>query len=132
MSGIVFDKKNLVSLIDHQIALLERFGLQEEAPFSIIYFSLKKNEQIECIKILNKILRKSDALVQVKNKFFILLPATDWNGAEKLLNGIHEFLSQENQDNIVVYPEDGKSAKKLLKSLSKIVEKNTGKKLLIS
>ena len=39
MSSITFTKKDLASLVDHHIALLERFGISDEAPFSIIYFS---------------------------------------------------------------------------------------------
>jgi hypothetical protein len=125
MSSAVFSQQNLVSLVDHHIALLERFGIRDEAPFSIIYFSLGDKKYVDSIDIFGKILRRTDALVQIGNYFVVMLPGTDWNGANELLSGIQEFLSQEPMDNTVTFPEDGDSAVKLLKRLDEIVEDNT-------
>ena len=124
MSSITFTKKDLVSLIDHHIALLERFGITDEAPFSIVYFSLKNGEEVDSIEIFQKILRQTDALFKVKNSFVVMLPGTDWNGATKLLSGIQDFLDQNAQDNIVAFPEDGKNAKILLKKLQNLIKDN--------
>ncbi len=125
MSSIVFSKKDLVSLVDHHIALLERFGITDEAPFSIIYFSLEDKEEVDSIEIFQKILRQTDALFQVKNSFIVMLPGTDWNGATELLSGIQSFLDQKAQDNIVSFPEDGKNAKVLLRKLQDLIEDNS-------
>jgi len=125
MSSITFAKKDLNSLIDHHIALLERFGLSEEAPFTIIYFSLKDRKEIDSIEIFQKILRQTDALFQVKNAFIVMLPGTDWNGATELLSGIQDFLDQSAQDNIVSFPDDGKSARILLRKLQDLIEDNS-------
>ena len=124
MSSITFAKKDLVSLVDHHIALLERFGITDEAPFSIVYFSLENKKEVDSIEIFQKILRQTDALFQVKNSFIVMLPGTDWNGATELLSGIQDFLDQSPQDNIVTFPEDGKNAKILLRKLQDLIENN--------
>ena len=124
MSSITFAKKDLVSLVDHLIALLERFGITDEAPFSIVYFSLENKKEVDSIEIFQKILRQTDALFQVKNSFIVMLPGTDWNGATELLSGIQDFLDQSSQDNIVSFPEDGKNAKILLRKLQDLIEDN--------
>jgi len=124
MSSITFAKKDLISLVDHHIALLERFGITDEAPFSIVYFSLENREEVDSIEIFQKILRQTDALFQVQNSFIIMLPGTDWNGATELLSGIQDFLDQSAQDNIVTFPDDGKNAKILLRKLQDLIEDN--------
>lgn len=126
MSSITFEKKDLISLIDHHIALLERFGISDEAPFSIIYFSLENKKEVDNIEIFQKILRQTDALFQIKNYFIVMLPGTQWSGANELLTGIQEFLDQKNQDNIVTFPEDGDNAKTLMRKLQQLVEDNSG------
>ena len=126
MSSIVFTKKDLVSLVNHHIALLERFGITDEAPFSIVYFSLDNKEEIYNIEIFQKILRQTDALFQIKNGFIVMLPGTDWNGATELLAGIQDFLDQNAQDNIVSFPDDGQNAKILLKKLQDLIKENSG------
>ena len=117
-------KKDLISLVDHHIALLERFGITDEAPFSIVYFSLDQKEEVDSIEIFQKILRQTDALFQVQNSFIVMLPGTDWNGATELLSGIQDFLDQKTQDNIVSFPEDGINAKVLLRKLQDLIEDN--------
>ncbi len=125
MSSITFAKKDLISLVNHHIALLERFGITDEAPFSIVYFSLENREEVDSIEIFQKILRQTDALFQVQNSFVVMLPGTDWNGATELLSGIQDFLDQSTQDNIVTFPEDGKNAKILLRKLQDLIEDNS-------
>lgn len=117
-------QKDLISLVDHHIALLERFGITDEAPFSIVYFSLENKEEVDSIEIFQKILRQTDALFQVQNSFIVMLPGTDWNGATELLSGIQDFLDQSAQDNIVSFPENGKNAKILLRKLQDLIEDN--------
>lgn len=126
MSSITFTKKDLSSLIDHHIALLERFGISGEAPFSIVYFSLEGREEVDSIEIFQKILRQTDALFQIESAFIVMLPGTDWNGATELLSGIQDFLDQSAQDNIVSFPEDGNNAKVLLRKLQELIEDNSG------
>ncbi|MDD3342427.1 MAG: hypothetical protein PHR87_02505 [Sulfurospirillaceae bacterium] len=124
MSGITFSKINLANLIDHHIALLERFGLQDESPFSLIFFSLEDKTEIDSLEIFQRILRKTDALFNHLNHYVVMLTGTDWNGATELLAGIQEFLDQEAQDNIVTYPDDGNNSEMLINKLREIVEDN--------
>ncbi len=101
MAGIIFSKKDLVSLVDYHIALLERLGLSDEEPFSIIYFLPGDDKNTESIAMIKKILRQSDALFELDNAFVILLTCSDWNGASELLAGIQDFLGQKIDDNLV-------------------------------
>lgn len=124
MSSITFSKINLANLIDHHIALLERFGIKDEAPFSLIFFSLERRKEIDNLEIFQRILRKTDALFNQDSDYVVMLTGTDWNGATELLAGIQEFLDQEPLDNIVTYPEDGVDSKTLIKKLREKVEDN--------
>ncbi len=127
MAGIIFSKKDLTSLVDYHIALLERFGFSDEEPFSIIYFLPGSNKEAQSVDMIKKILRQSDALFELDNAYVILLTCSDWNGANELLAGIQDFLGQKICDNLVSYPEDGTNAKALLERLESFVEKNTNK-----
>lgn len=127
MAGIVFSKKDLESLVNYHIALLERFGFSDEEPFSIIYFSSENSKEDQSVSMIKKILRKTDAFFELDNAFVILLSCSDWNGASELLAGIQDFLGQNVCDNLVSYPEDGKDAKTLLKRLENFIEKNSNK-----
>lgn len=126
MASVVFEYKDIYALIEHHIALLERFGLKDEAPFSLIYFNLDEKPDIDYAKIFHRILRKTDALFQSKTHFITMLPGTDWNGATELLAGIQDFLGQPPHDNIACYPEDGTNAKDLMQSLYNKIEDNCG------
>lgn len=124
MSSITFSKINLANLIDHHIALLERFGIKDEAPFSLIFFSLHEQKEIDNLEIFQKILRKTDALFNHESDYVVMLTGTDWNGATELLSGIQQFLDQEPVDTIVSYPDDGTDSISLIKKLRDIVEDN--------
>jgi hypothetical protein len=124
MASIVFDSKDIYPLIDHHIAILQRFGLADETPFSLIYFNLEDKPNIDYAKVFHQMLRKTDALFQSKKHFIVLLPGTDWNGATELLSGIQNFLSLPAYDNVVTYPEDGDDAKSLTKALYNKIEDN--------
>lgn len=124
MSGITFSKINLSHLIDHHIALLERFGIKDEVPFSLIFFSLEERKEIDSLEMFQRILRRTDAIFNHSNHYVVMLTGTDWNGATEVLSGIQNFLDQEPFDNVVTYPEDGTDAKVLLHRLRDLVETN--------
>ena len=125
MSSITFSKINLPNLIDHHIALLERFGIKEEAPFSLIFFTLHDRKEIDNLEIFQRILRKTDALFSYQSDYVVLLTGTDWNGATDLLSGIQQFLDQEACDNIVTFPEDGEDSSTVIAKLREKVEENS-------
>jgi len=125
MSGIAFSKINLTHLIDHHIALLERFGIKDEAPFSLIFFSLEDRKEVDSLEMFQTILRRTDAIFNHNNHYVVMLTGTDWNGATEVLSGIQSFLDQEPSDNVVTFPEDGVDAKTLLHRLHDVVEENS-------
>lgn len=122
MSGITFSNNDLNHFIEHHIALLERFGIKDEVPFSLIFFSLENKQEMDCLQMFQNILRKTDAIFNHSNHYVVMLTGTDWNGATEVLKGVQEFLDQEPVDTIVCYPEDGTSAQMLLQKLNQIVE----------
>ncbi|WP_067176471.1 hypothetical protein [Sulfurospirillum sp. UCH001] len=124
MSGIAFSKINLANLIDHHIALLERFGIKDEVPFSLIFFSLEDREEMDSLEMFQRILRRTDAIFNHSNHYVVMLTGTDWNGATEVLSGIQNFLDQEPFDNVVTYPDDGTDSKTLLHKLRELVEEN--------
>ena len=124
MSGIAFSKINLANLIDHHIALLERFGIKDEVPFSLIFFSLEDRKEMDSLEMFQRILRRTDAIFNHNNHYVVILTGTDWNGATEVLSVIQEFLDQSPHDNVVTYPEDGTDSKTLLSKLQEMVEDN--------
>lgn len=124
MSSTVFEKQNILSLVDHHIALLNRFDITEDDEFSIIYFSLEGKNDKELSVVFQKILRRTDALFQDEQGIIVMLPGTDWNGATELLSGIQDFLNQPITDNIVTYPDDGKNSKELLDKLKNLIKES--------
>lgn len=124
MSSITFSKLDLANLIDHHIALLERFGITDEAPFSLVFFTTEDKKEAECVEMLKRILRSTDVLFNQNNHYIVMLTGTDWNGATEILSGIQEFLDQSPKDAIVTYPEDGLNAKAILKRLHEVIEDN--------
>ncbi|BCX78992.1 hypothetical protein [Campylobacter sp. 19-13652] len=115
MASIVFNINDIKSLIDHHIAILERFNMANEAPFALIYFPVKNGAAGG--EIFKRILRKTDALFIDGEHYIAMLVGTDWNGGVDLLSGIQEFLDERPADVIVTYPDDGTDAKSLMSKL---------------
>lgn len=124
MSSKVFSKHDTHSLVDHHIALLERFKMSDDNEFSVIYFNVGDKKEEELATIFQKTLRQTDALFREDSHIIVMLPGTDWNGATELLSGIQEFLSQRPMDNIVTYPDDGENANLLLGKLRELIIDN--------
>lgn len=131
MSSVVFEKQNIMSLVNHHIALLKRFDITEDDEFSIIYFNLEDKGDKELSVVFQKILRRTDALFQDDKGIIVMLPGTDWNGATELLSGIQDFLNQAITDNIVTYPDDGKTSEELLGKLKILVKENANIELKV-
>lgn len=125
MSCLQFNSDDFYSFVKHHIALVERFDFTEDKDVSIIFFKIKSGDKKEIIHIVENMLRETDALFKKKkNNYMVLLPGTSWNGAYELMCGIQEFLGDNKTDTIVSYPDDGKNARELLRSLSEMIEKD--------
>jgi len=130
MPSEFFPVNSLRSLISHHIAILDRYEVQSEKEFSLIYFDFGKyKEDIEIKRTVQTVFRDCDIIFEVDGDYIILLPKTNWQFSFNMLKELQEFLNKEVKDTIVTYPDDGKTAEELLESLKKIIYENHGKKL---
>ncbi len=118
-----FPLASFKALVAHHIALIERFSEPELAEFSLLFLKMDDYENIEIKKSIQIVFRDSDIIFEYEGNYIILLPKTDWNGANELLNGLQEFLDQKLCDSIVTYPDDGTDAVTLLESFKNVVKK---------
>lgn len=123
MSSITFSKINLANLIDHHIALLERFGIKDEAPFSLIFSHSISEKKSITWKFFNAFYAKQTLFLAMK---MIMLSCS-----QELIEMVQQtfyrefkFLDQEPLDNIVTYPEDGTHSHELIKKLRDVIEDN--------
>jgi hypothetical protein len=125
MPSEFFPLESLKSLIAHHIAILERYDVQSDKEFSLIYFDFGKyKEDIEIKKTIQTIFRDCDIIFEVDGDYIILLPKTNWQFSFNLLKELQEFLNKEVKDTIVTYPDDGKNAEEIVNALKKIVLEN--------
>ncbi len=125
MSSELFPLNTLKNLISHHIAILERYDLQSEKEFSLLYFEFGEyKEDIEIKKTIQTVFRDCDIIFEYDGDYIILLPKSSWQYSFNILKELREFLNKDVKDTIVTYPEDGKNAKEILDSLKKIVKEN--------
>ena len=131
MSSEFFPIESLKALINHHIAILQRYEVEnEKKEFSLIYFDFGKyKDNIEIKKIIQTVFRDCDIIFEIDKNYIILLPKANWQSAFNILKELQEFLNFEVKDTIITYPDDGKTADELLESLKKIVYENHNIKL---
>ena len=123
MANTFFPLASFKALVAHHIALIERFEEQSQAEFSLLFVKLNEEQGPEIKKSIQVIFRDSDIIFEYAGNYIILLPRTDYHGANKLLEGLHEFLGEHFRDAIVTYPDDGTTADDLLRNFRNIVKK---------
>jgi len=114
----------LKSIIDHQIAMINRFDQNSIEEFSLLFIKLDHIMELEIKKMVQIIFRDSDLIFEYENNYIILLPKTNWNNSIKILQGLQEFLSQNYKESIITFPDDGKSTDELLNRFKNLVKKN--------
>jgi len=114
----------LKSIIDHQIAMINRFDQNSIEEFSLLFIKLDHIMELEIKKMVQIIFRDSDLIFEYENNYIILLPKTNWNNSIKILQGLQEFLSQNYKESIITFPDDGKSTNELLNRFKNLVKKN--------
>jgi hypothetical protein len=125
MSSEFFPVESLKSLIGHHIALIGRYDAQSDQEFSLLYFEFGKyKDNIEVKRTIQTVFRDCDIIFEYNGDNIILLPKANWQYSFSLLKDLKEFLNQDVEDSIVTYPDDGKDALSILKSLQSIVKKN--------
>jgi len=122
-----FPLKSLKALVSHHIAILERYEVQTDKEFSLIYLDFGDyKDDIEVKKTVQTVFRDCDIIFEVGENYIILLPKTNWQFSFDILRELQEFLNKEVQDTIVTYPDDGKTSDEILKSLKKVILENHG------
>lgn len=125
MSSEFFPLESFKALISHHIAILERYKVGSDQEFSIIYFEFGAfKDDIELKRTIQTVFRDCDIIFEYKKDNIILLPKANWQYTFELLKELKEFLNQNVEDSIVTYPDDGKNADEIIKSLKHIVKKN--------
>ena len=125
MSSEFFPLTTLKSLISHHIAILQRYELDSDKEFSLLFFDFGEyKENIEIKKTIQTVFRDCDIIFEYNGDYIILLPKSSWQYSYNILKELREFLNKDVIDSIVTYPEDGKSADELLESFKKIVLQN--------
>jgi len=125
MSSEFFPLTTLKSLISHHIAILQRYELDSDKEFSLLFFDFGEyKENIEIKKTIQTVFRDCDIIFEYNGDYIILLPKSSWQYSYNILKELKEFLNKDVIDSIVTYPEDGKNADELLESFNKIVLQN--------
>ena len=126
MAAKIFSPVDLLSIIDLEIAFINRYkNVKDYAKnLSLIYFSLPITK--EYIELFEKFLRQTDVVVRENEHYVVVLHGTNERGASELLSGIQEFLNAEPIDLIVSYPKDGRNAKELTTKLQDEIKDNYG------
>ena len=122
MPCVRFLYQDIYSLVQHHIALIERFPTSCAPRFSLMFINLVKIQEKSVSKVVEKTLRKSDAMFVGIDHLILLLPGNDRHGSQTLLSGIQDFLSQQMIDTIVTYPDDGQKIGTLLGKLQEMVK----------
>jgi len=119
MSGELFMFDDFPHLVRHHVGRIDRvskMGLGEEK-LSILYFQFPKDQSPKVTELLEKSTRQSDAVLTIDGHLFLVLPATDKEGALHILNILEEFYGREIPEVIVTFPEDAADAQGLLRAL---------------
>ncbi len=120
-----FESKNIEKEIDRSKRFGYSFGiLTVEVPHSVPrgLSSILPGKTLS-FHVMEKNIRRYDTIMQsLQRIYYIILPQTDKNGVEIVINRIRKMASNHGWDNIsissAVYPEDGATAVKLLEKFS--------------
>ena len=126
MAAKIFSPDDILSIIDLEIAFINRYkNVKDYAKnLSLIYFSLPSTKEYS--ELFEKFLRQTDVVVRENEHYVVVLHGTNERGASELLSGIQEFLNTEPIDLIVSYPKDGRNAKELTTKLQDEIKDNYG------
>lgn len=114
------------NVIKHHIALIDRYENPIEKDFSIAFLSIHDKDAKEIGQAFINILRETDVVFNKDRYYILFLPSTDWQGADKLVKELCEFLDQHRRDTIVSFPEDGANAVEIIAAFENSVQKDYG------
>ncbi|MDR2033912.1 MAG: GGDEF domain-containing protein [Helicobacteraceae bacterium] len=118
MAGQVFEFSDLRPFIRHEIGEMQRF--QEDKRKITIMF-LRHQEGDRMLKALKDSLRTSDAVFRKSDAFFVVMAATDKEGAMHVARILEDYFEHSIADVNATWPEDGATEGELLASLSQYI-----------
>lgn len=111
--AVCFDKNALNPLIEHHIGMVERYDFEGHSKFSVIVLEAKNLLEDVVKNAFAKILRQSDALININDFYIMLLPQTGADGAKTTLDNFSEFLGEKLNYIAITMPDDRLSTKEI-------------------
>ena len=123
--AIEIEFKDFEKFVEFMIGCNQRFSCPEN--FALAFIRPEFKEEYEKLKeVVKEVLRNTDIFCEIDNNLFVILTGTDKKGADFISKAIYEFFNKSVVEVYVDFPEDGKSAEELLKSLETAVENKYG------
>lgn len=117
MAGVHFSFDNFTALVDLTIGIADRLDENRSESFTILFCDFKKLDKEVITQSLEKVLRKSDAIVSYEKEYYFVLPYTDRYGAVIVKNMFEEFFDTYIPSVEACYPLNGESPTELFESL---------------
>jgi hypothetical protein len=117
--------EDFLKFVELQVAFSKRFKCPEV--FAVAFLRPERKELFPKLEeILMEVLRETDVISTVEGNIFLLLPATDKEGAEFISRAIYDFFKGEVVEVYVDFPEDGNNCKELIKTLEERTKQKFG------
>jgi hypothetical protein len=118
MAAQIFEFADFRPFLRHEIGEMRRF-LEEQRKITIMF--LRCNGADRMLKALKDSLRTGDVIFRKNDIFFVVMPATDKEGAMHVARAMEERFEQAIVDVNATWPEDGVTEGELLSNLSQYI-----------
>lgn len=120
MAGQRFLFEDFKPFLRHEIGEMERM-IEEKRKITIMFFQLDE-DAARVAEVLKDTLRDADVIFNKADKFFVVLPTTDKEGAMHVARLLEEYFGRKIKDVAATWPEDGRSEKEIVDSLIEYVK----------
>lgn len=120
MAGQSFAFEDFKPLIRHEIGEMERM-MEDHRKITIMFFQLNETEE-RVSEVLKDTLRHADVIFHKAGHFFLVLPATDKEGAMHVARLLEQYFGRKVKDVAATWPEDGNNEPQLIDSLVEYVK----------
>ncbi len=123
MAGVHFAFEDFKQLLSLNIGISDRLDQNRAESFTLLYFDFSgiSDEIIETS--LSEFLRTSDAIVNYKSNYFLVLPYTDKYGAGIVKKMFDDFFAKYLNSFMLSYPADGETPQEILSTLQDSVSR---------
>ncbi|GHS84748.1 hypothetical protein FACS1894103_5680 [Campylobacterota bacterium] len=118
MAGQIFVFEDFRPFLRHEIGLMQRMR-EDQRKITIMF--LKHGDQSRVMKVLVESLRTSDVVFTRDDMFFVVMPATDKEGAMHVARLLEEYFKHPVSDVNATWPEDGQDDTELLANFSQYI-----------